>query len=46
MMKEMFDSLLGLGIFLFFKTSRFAQVSTQFPFEWLLGALSPGIKQA
>jgi hypothetical protein len=47
MMKELFDFLQGArDFFLSFKTCRPAVVFIQFLLEWLLEALSPGVKQA
>jgi hypothetical protein len=40
-----FDSWQGLGIFLFTTASRTALGPTQPPIQWVLGALSPGIKR-
>jgi hypothetical protein len=40
-----FDSRRGLRIFLFTTASRTALVSTQPLIQWLLGALSLGVKQ-
>jgi hypothetical protein len=40
-----FSSQQGQGIFLFITISRLALGSTQLLTQWVLGALSPGIKQ-
>jgi hypothetical protein len=40
-----FDSLQGLGIFLFTAVSRTALGSTQPPIQWVLGTLSLGVKR-
>jgi hypothetical protein len=40
-----FDSLWGLGIFLFTTASRTAMGPTQSPIQWVPGALSLGVKQ-
>jgi hypothetical protein len=40
-----FESRQGLGIFLFTTSSRRALGPTQPPFQWVLGALSLGVKQ-
>jgi hypothetical protein len=40
-----FDSWQGLGIFLFTTVSRMALGPTQPPIQWVLGAISLGVKQ-
>jgi hypothetical protein len=40
-----FDSRRELGIFLFTTASRMALVSTQPPIQWVLGAVSLGVKR-
>jgi hypothetical protein len=42
----LFDSLRGLGIFLFTTASRTALGPTQPPIQWVAGALSLGVKRS